>query len=292
MTNTIETVSPSSTGRRDSAAIAGPHRRLSLWRRWQESRRRALPSFLIIGTQKGGTTSLYRWLGQHPQICEASRKEVHYFDINYSRGERWYRAHFPLLRDLADERVTGEGSPYYMCHPHAPGRIASLLPDVRLIVLLRNPVERAISHYFHSHRNGREPFSIEQAMAQEESRIECEYERMRADGCYNSRVHRWFSYKARGRYQEQLQAVREHFAPEQLLILKSEDLFREPQRVYDSVCAHVGVRTGYRPPNLQPQLVGGYDQIDADPVRDSLRRYFEPHNAALADDVGRDFGWR
>ena len=226
------TTRPSTAGalsRADSSPVPGPHRPLSLWRRWRESRQRAAPSFLIIGTQKGGTTSLYRWLGQHPQVVEASRKEVHYFDINFSRGERWYRSHFPLLRGLADGQVTGEGSPYYMCHPHAPARIASLLPDVRLIVLLRNPVERAISHYFHSHRNGREPLEIQQAMDQEESRLDREWARMQADGAYNSRAHRWYSYKARGRYLEQLQAVQTWFSPEQLLILRSEDLFEKPQ---------------------------------------------------------------
>src|SRR5262245_31104430 len=78
-----------------TCAIPRPHGPLGLWRRWRASRQRALPAFLIIGTQKGGTTSLYRWLGQHPQVMEATRKEVHYFDINYSKGEGWYRDHFP-----------------------------------------------------------------------------------------------------------------------------------------------------------------------------------------------------
>ena len=271
--------------------MRGPHGPLAVWRRWRASRRRSLPSFLILGTQKGGTTSLYRWLGQHPQVVEASRKEVHYFDINYSKGENWYRSHFPRPGELEDGQITGEGSPYYMCVPHAPARIAKLLPEVPLIVLLRNPVERAISHYFHSQRNGREPLPIEQAMAEEESRIDGEFARMQADGRYISRAHRWHSYKARGRYVEQLRAVLAHFPPEQLLILKSEDLFQEPQRIFDAACAHIGIRTGFRPPNLEAQLVGGYDQQQGDAVRTSLQQYFAPHNAALADFVRRDFAW-
>jgi hypothetical protein len=169
--------------------------------------------------------------------------------------------------------------------------MARLLPNVRLIVLLRNPAERAVSHYFHSQRNGREPLTIEQAMAQEESRIAGEFARMQADGRYISRAHRWYSYQARGRYVEQLQAVHAHFDPAQLLVLKSEDLFGEPQRIFDEACAHIGIRTGFRPPNLAAQLVGGYDQQQADPVRASLSRYFAPHNAALADYLRRDFGW-
>lgn len=272
-------------------SVAGPHGPLALWRRWRAARQRALPAFLIIGTQKGGTTSLYRWLGQHPQVVEASRKEVHYFDINYSKGEGWYRSHFPLLRELRADQITGEGSPYYMCHPHAPARIAALLPEVRLIALLRNPVERAISHYFHSQRNGREPLSIEQAMEQEPSRIGAEFERMRRDGRYISRAHRWFSYQSRGRYAEQLQAVLAHFPREQLLILKSEDLFEHPERSLDQACEHIGLRSGFRPENMEAQLVGGYDQRAGDAVRTSLQQYFAPHNAALADYLKRDFGW-
>lgn len=291
MSTTTRPSAAAPLSRKDSSSVPGPHGPLSLWRRWRESRQRAVPSFLIIGTQKGGTTSLYRWLGQHPQVVEASRKEVHYFDINFSRGERWYRSHFPLLRGLTEGQLTGEGSPYYMCHPHAPARIASLLPDVRLIVLLRNPVERAISHYFHSRRNGREPLEIQQAMDQEESRLNREWARMQADGAYNSRVHRWYSYKARGRYLEQLQAVQSWFSPEQLLILRSEDLFEKPQRVYDSVCSHIGIRTGFQPPNSQAQLVGGYARDQGDPVRAELQQYFAPHNAALADYLGGDLGW-
>jgi len=288
MSTTAEHTSTSSPAR---PAMRGPHGPLGIWKRWRESRLRAMPSFLIMGTQKGGTTSLYRWLGQHPQMVEAARKEVHYFDINFSKGENWYRSHFPLPRELGAEQITGEGSPYYMCHPHAPARIASLLPTVRLIVLLRNPVERAISHYFHSLRNGREPLSIEQAMAQEASRIDAEFARMRRDGRYVSRAHRWYSYQARGRYVEQLQGVLAHFPREQLLILKSEDLFAEPQRILDQACEHIGIRTGFRPANMEAQLVGGYDQQAGDAVRSSLQRYFAPHNAALAEFLKQDFAW-
>src|SRR5262249_3446166 len=153
--------------------------------------------------------------------------------------------------------------------------------------LLRDPVERAISHYFHSQRNGREPLPIEAALAQEEGRINQEFERMRADGRYVSRAHRWSSYKARGRYAEQLQLILQHFPAEQLLIVKSEDLFREPQRIFDAACAHIGIRTGFCPPNLEAQLVGGYDQQQGEPVRESLRRYFAPHNAALSEYLRR-----
>ena len=178
-----------------------------------------------------------------------------------------------------------------MCHPHAAQRIAAMLPDVPLIVLLRNPVERAISHYFHSHRNGREPLSIEQAMEQEAARTDAEFARMRNDSRYISRAHRWYSYQSRGRYVEQLQAFHAYFPRKQLLVLRSEDLFAEPQRILDEACEHIGLRTGFRPANMEAQLVGGYDQKGGDAVRSSLQRYFAPHNAALAEYLQRDFQW-
>lgn len=263
-------------------------------RGWQPHwpfQRRALPRFLIIGAPKAGTTSLFRYLAQHPQVVEGRRKEVHYFDIHYARGEAWYRSHFPAERVLADDRITGEGSPYYLCHPQAPPRMAALLPEARLIVLLRNPVERAVSHYFHSVRNDREPLPIDGAIAAEEHRTAEVYERMRRDPSADSRQHRWFAYKGTGHYCEQLENLFQHYPREQVLILKSEDLFANPHRVFGEVCRHIGLVAEFHPPNLEPQLVGGYDQRQADPVHSSLSQYFAPRNAALYALLGRDLGW-
>lgn len=266
-------------------------RGLRAWQPRWPFQRRGLPRFLIIGAPKAGTTSLFRYLAQHPQVVEGRRKEVHYFDIRYSRGEAWYRSHFPTERQLAGGRITGEGSPYYLCHPQAPRRMAALLPAARLIVLLRNPVERAISHYFHSVRNDREPLPIDGAMAAEEQRTAAVYERMRRDPAADSRQHRWFAYKGTAHYREQLDTLLQHYPREQVLILKSEDLFADPQQVLDQVCRHIGLDAGFCPPNLEPQLVGGYDRHQADPVRSALNQYFAPRNAALYELLGRDLGW-
>ena len=119
------------------------------------------PDFLIIGTQRGGTTSLYDYLSEHPCIAGAVKKEIEFFDLNYHRGIGWYRAHFPsVLERLYARRargrklVTGEATPYYLFHPHAPRRMQEAAPESRLIILLRNPVERAYSHYWHEVRHG------------------------------------------------------------------------------------------------------------------------------------------
>ncbi len=116
-----------------------------IYRRLTSGSRR-LPDFIILGAQRAGTSSLYYYLSQHPQILPAVRKELHFFDDHYRRGLGWYRSQFPTRG--ARGTITGEATPYYLSHPHAPARIQRLLPQARLIVLLRNPVERAISHYF------------------------------------------------------------------------------------------------------------------------------------------------
>src|SRR5215216_7751234 len=132
---------------------------------------RPLPDFLVLGAQKAGTTALYAYLRRHPQIAGPSWKEVSFFDRHYARGESWYRGNFPsrpatwlARRRAGAEPIVGEASPGYLFHPHAPQRVATLLPNVRLIALLRDPVDRALSHYHHELALGRESLSFEEAI--------------------------------------------------------------------------------------------------------------------------------
>src|SRR5207248_7427804 len=138
---------------------------------------RLLPDFLIIGTQRGGTTSLYRYLKAHPCIGATSNKDLHFFDRRFHKGLSWYRSHFPtkLEKAYAEQLrrltlVTGEASPSYLFHPHAPKRVAQVLPHVKLIVLLRNPVSRAYSQYHHAVELGFETLSFAEAIEAEEER--------------------------------------------------------------------------------------------------------------------------
>ncbi len=130
---------------------------------WQE---RALPGFIIIGGMKCGTSSLFKYLGQHPQLFRSNYKEIRYFshDNYYAKGEKWYRSHFPRMKDMPSGSLTFEASPDYLIYPASSVRIASLIPNVKLIVLLRNPTERAISHYFHNIKKGRDQKQILEAM--------------------------------------------------------------------------------------------------------------------------------
>lgn len=258
---------------------------------------RLLPQFIIIGTQKGGTSSLYEYLTQHPTILPALRKEIHYFDTaNFTKGTNWYRAHFSLhLRKRYVENstggsvLTGEASPYYMFYPHAPRRVAELLPAVKLIVMLRNPADRALSHYYHQVRKRRESLSFEAALEAEEGRIGAERERILADEGYYSGAHAIFSYRARGLYVDQLDSWFSFFPREQFLFLDSEEFFANPAAIFKQTLRFLEV------PDVElvrygKHNAGSYSGMSAQ-VRSRLTRYFRPHNERLYDMLGIDFGW-
>jgi hypothetical protein len=192
--------------------------------------RHTLPQFLILGAQRSGTTTLYKWIMQHPQILPGTEKEIHFFDRNFQNGVSWYRLHFPTRRKLGSDRITGEATPYYLFHPRAPERIRRVLPDVKMIALLRNPVERAVSHYFHEVHVGREDQPIEEALRIEESRLQPELEKMQKDESYFSEIHHRKSYKTRGLYAEQLKRYFDLFERRQLLVLSSEEYFADPAK--------------------------------------------------------------
>lgn len=257
---------------------------------------RVLPDFIIIGAQKGGTSSLYHYLAQHPDVGPAFRKEVHYFDWSFRKGEVWYRANFPtsLYRSafhaMTRRRlVVGEASPYYLFHPHVPARVRRLLPAVKLIVLLRDPVERTVSSYQHQVRKGRETLSLEEALDRERERLGAETARVEADDAYNSDAHRHFSYLARGLYAEQLERWFEVFPREQFLILHSQDFFDDTRPVFTQVLDFLGLRH-WHPPQYRRFNAAEYEAL-APAIRDRLVSYFAPHNARLYELVGRDFGW-
>lgn len=259
--------------------------------------RRALPDFLIIGTQRGGTTSLYNYLVRHPAIVGTRlTKEVHYFDLNFERGERWYRAFFPtrdaverLRRKNNGALAIGEASPYYQFHPHVPGRVADLLPDARFIVMLRDPVERAWSHYRHEVELGYERLPFEAALQRERERVAEEAERLRRDPTFVSVAHQHFSYLARGEYASQMEAWFELFPRERFCIVRSEDFFAEPARVFHEVQAFLGVSSWDldRYPTYNATVGGG---MPAETHR-GLVEHFRPHNERLERLLGRSFGW-
>jgi hypothetical protein len=260
-------------------------------------RGRLLPDFLIIGAAKAGTTSLFAWLSEHPFVSPACEKEVHYFDYNYFRGTGWYRKHFPtdLERSrFAAERgrpfLTGEASPSYLSHHWAPERVAQLLPNVKLIVTLRNPVDRAYSQFQMSRRENEEPLeSFAAAVAAEEGRLSPERSRMLADSWYNSWPIGCWSYLMRGRYAEQLERWMGFFPRERFHFLTLEQVASDPRRTLADV--HEFLQLPDYEYDALPRLHAAHYDAIGPQERTTLSEYFRPHNERLYELVGSDFGW-
>lgn len=246
------------------------------------------PDFLIIGTQKGGTTSLYHHLTHHPNIKAAAVKEVHYFDEQFGRGFDWYKRHFPS--NLSAGSITGEASPYYLFHPQTPRRVHELLPNIKLIVLLRNPVYRAYSHYRMMVRRGLEQLSFPEALQAEHDRVNDEYERMARDSSYLSPDCSHYSYLKRGLYAEQLEGWYQYFPKEQFLILNSEKLFQNPVEGCRKIYTFLNIPTWERDdfPHLQEGEEGS--EIPADTLT-WLQDYFTEPNRKLFELIGEVYDW-
>jgi hypothetical protein len=258
---------------------------------------RSLPDFVIIGTMKGGTTSLYKYLTQHPHILSARKKEVHFFDKSYqfNRGIRWYKSYFSLQKLASEQLITGEASPSYMFYPQVPYRLFNVLPHVKLIAILRNPVDRAYSHYQRNVFRGYETLSFEDAIAQEEQRLEGEKDKIIANPNYESRVYRLYSYLARGRYIEQLESWFQYFTSHQLLIIKSEDLFTHPSQQLNKVFDFLEIPS-VTIQDISPSLVGEYKKSTKktkinQETRNHLHNYFQPYNQKLYKFINREFSW-
>jgi Sulfotransferase domain len=253
-----------------------------------------LPDFVIIGAQKCGTTFLYwRLLTQHPHVEPAAGKEIHYFNVwkNYNKGGNWYRSHFSPPTWKEERRsLTGEASPYYVFHPHAARRIAELVPQVRLIVLLRNPVDRAYSHYQMQVRKGVETSTFGGAADLEEMRLRGERDKMLEDERYDSPNYRRFSYLSRGIYVDQLMEWSMFFSDDQMLVLKSEDLFERTPDTLKLVLNFLEL-PAWEPDAWKPrEKQGKYPPMNP-ATRQQLCSYFEPHNQRLYEYLGVDFGW-
>jgi hypothetical protein len=260
-----------------------------------------LPDFLIIGTKKGGTTSVANWLVQHRQVMPMfprfqRHKSPHYFDINYHRGEAWYRSHFPTeaaraghARKVGPVHV-GEASPYYLFHPAAADRIAETVPDVRLIAILREPVSRAHSNYYDRVVAGTETSpTFEAALDAEESRLTGITDEWLATPGNYSFSHDHHTYLARGRYAEQLRRYFDRLGRESLLVLPLEALKREPDKTWRRIEDYLGL--DHHDVTLEERNVRqGNPPIDR-ATKERLAAYYAPYNRELADLLGEDYGW-
>ena len=261
---------------------------------------RMLPTFLIVGAQRCGTTSMYRALAQHPLLAKpVLHKGVHYFDMAYDRGLDWYKGHFPLKvgaallkRRHGTAPLAFESSPYYLFHPLAGERIVRDLPGVKLLVLVRDPVERALSAHAHELGRGFETEShFEHALSLEDDRVLGAVESLSSLPYSEHHSHRHHAYLARGRYAEQLDRLAPMFGRDRILVIDSHRFFDQPEQVYDRVLEFLGI------PHLGTPV---FDRHNGRPrteplphsVRQTLTDQFEPHDTQLIPWLGGTPSWR
>lgn len=263
--------------------------------------RRTAPDFLVIGTKRGGTTSMFNYLMMHPGVLglfpqSRAKKSSDYFFKHQARGEQWYRSHFHTrgyrelrAKQLGYAPVAGEVSPYYMWDPRIAGAAYAVNPGLKAIALLRDPVERAWSHYQERTANGVEPLSFEDALGAEDDRTAGELERMLADPGYYSQAHDWYTYRSRGVYLPQVQNWRSVFPPDQLLVLRSEDMYADVQGVFDRITDFLGVPP-FRLPTTRTFGAGKRSTMP-EGAREELESFYAPFNRDLEDYLGRLLGW-
>lgn len=252
---------------------------------------RLLPGYLVVGTKRGGSTSLADWIAGHPEVgpCRTG-KGTHYFDIHHDRGWSWYRAQFPRVSQ--GFRLTGESSPYYMFHPRAAEWIVRELPDVRIVACLRDPVERAWSHHAYETAHGRETETFERALELEPERLAGEEELLRADPAASAPHWRYHAYLRRGHYAEQLEPFYRALGSDRVLVVQSEELFADPSGQMERVHAFLGL-SPYADPSRAALNAGSgaaHRSMDAG-TRRRLEEYFAPRTAALERLTDRSFRW-
>ncbi len=255
------------------------------------------PDFIIIGVLKSGTTSLYEYLLQHPSIHACLVKEPNYFNIHYhDRPPEWYRFCFPSnwarfqAKKIKNKRfVTGEASATYYYSPYVPHRIKEYVPNVKLIVVLRNPVERAYSLYNKMVYHGFETLSFEEAIQMESRRIEGELEKMKNDPTYFSEKYLHHAYLDQGIYVDKLKEWYQVFSKDQILVLSTEDLANHTAKLFQDTIEFLQLES------WTPSQYGRFNVYEKKEMNEDTRKkladFFKPHNERLYKFLGIDFGW-
>lgn len=254
------------------------------------------PSVIVVGAQRAGTTTLYRVLSEHPDLVRPTfSKGIFYFDVNYAKGGRWYRGHFPVAalarrRVRSGQPVAFESSGYYSFHPLAAERIGRDLPGVKLVLVVRDPVERAYSAYKHELARGFETETFERALELEPERLRGEVERMVADPSYESFDHRHHAYVTRGQYDEQVERLQAAVGADSVYVMDADDFFADPTTEVAALFSWLGL-TPWTPSKVEQWNARPGDGLTPE-LRARLRTHYEPHDARLAELTGRVPSWR
>ena len=255
-----------------------------------------LPDFIIFAEGRCGTTSLYEAIVEHPNVHRALQKEIYFFDAEFQRGVGWYKHHFPFVwkkylstKIQRKKFLTGEATPRYCTHPHAPKRVYELIPKVKLIALLRNPIDKALSTYQLQRARGGEKLSFEDGMKEEESRIEGEMEKMEKDENYYSANFFRYSYLTRGIYVNGLKKWMDIFPRDQFFFQDSESFFKNPSHTLNQIYEFLNL------PKFQAKQHPHYGSRKYPSMKPETRKllieHFKPYNEKLYKLIGKSFDW-
>ena len=250
----------------------------------------AAPSFLVVGAQKCGTTSFFDYLARHPKVSRPLLKEIHYFEKeeNYRRGYNWYLAHFPSRRKTGTN-ITGEATPF-MYHKLVPSRVSQRLPEVKILMVIRDPVKRAFSHYLHNKGRGRESLSFEDALVAETSRVSVSSIELLKGG-KKADEYRDYGYYERGLYSDQYYMWRRYYSDSSIKIILFEDLVRAPSVTMNEVCLFLGLEDHDfgELPHSNTKLIS--EDISKE-TQAALYKKYEKADADLSVLLGRRLPWR
>jgi len=257
-----------------------------------------IPDFYIIGGQKCGTTSLFEYLSLHPSVLRGAAKDIRFFDKYFSKGTNWYRMYFPLQIKksnleffLKRKFLTGDATERYLEYPFAPERIKTVTPYAKFLVLLRNPVDRAFSHYQMNAVRQMEPLSFEKAIEMENERISDGMKKMKMDETYYNDIYFRYAYLDRGIYITKLQHWFNFFPKNQFLIIESEKFWSNTSEVYNEVLKFLNL-SYFKLNEYKPFRKTEYkDREIAPDIRKKLIEFFKPYNMQLYKFLGRKFDW-
>jgi len=235
--------------------------------------------FIVCGTQKGGTTALNAYFKEHAEICMACIKEVHYFDRDkyFANGKPNYAKYHSFFAPNKSHTIIGEATPIYMYWEQAPKRIFDYRPDIKIILILRNPIERAYSHWNMERSNKKDSLSFSEAIRNESQRCKEAHPSQ----------HRLFSYIDRGHYLDQIKRIWKYFPKEQVLILKNEDLKSKPNETLASISDFLGIANFKNVENKDVHSTPYVSKLSSED-RDYLRGIFEPGIKQLEKELNWD----
>ena len=255
-----------------------------------------LPDFLIIGAPRSGTSSLYSYLVQHHSILPCKIKEPNYFSMYYNRSPSWYKTFFSTKWNkflcetkTKSKAITGEASTQYYWHPHVPKRVKKLIPNAKIIILLRNPIDRSYSQYEMEVRHDNEELTFEAAIKEEKNRISNEMDKMSHNEHYFSSKYTMYAYLEKSIYVNYIKNWLKYFPKDQFLFLKSETFFQETESILEKTFQFLDLPS-QKFSNFKILRKGNYQPIKKE-TRISLIDYFKPYNEELYSLIDQDFHW-